>query len=33
MMDYNPIKTPTIVGIKLHIYKEEEPTANTNLYR
>jgi hypothetical protein len=32
-MDCNSVKTPAIAGMKLHIRKEGEPTANANLYR
>jgi hypothetical protein len=32
-MDCNPVKTPAIAGMKLHICEEGEPTANANLYR
>jgi hypothetical protein len=33
MIACNLVKTPTIAGMKLHIYEEGEPTANANLYR
>jgi hypothetical protein len=32
MMDCNPVKTPAITGMKLHIHEEGQPTANANLY-